>query len=670
MMGTEEPAGSPRGKGEEVKLMFEFFDLDRDGKISREEMRTVLQTLDEATWTDERVDKILSAYGGKRDGALNFSEFWGWVCGHGGKSTADFRPAIMGRALEEDRQRRQDAEECRVAILEKKRIREEKEAYKVKVAQEREEGTRLDRNHFVEQQMKVGVSKNVATELFNAGDQDRDGDLDKREQMWLAQEQVATTKQVRSIYQRSAGAQHIDKLGNLETKNMVPDDIDAVVQAFLAWDKDENGVITPEELCNVLSTLNPKMGMVTVEALRKEIEVDGNGSINITEFIDWLSGEATKKKKMKKKARDEQDAKVALSLHKMRSAEAAKLELQKPFEEKMHKPLKDWCPKKKLTVVCGTCNPGPKPKNLCSECKNKHAWLCHGCGFVSFYDECVQGCKAGKFGWSCISGVCQKKGCGCKKKPDFWAKSGNVHGLEKLSLGVGTLLAEKDPEEPAPPKEGEEPPKECADGVDIGIFGDHACTFGIDVLRREGGAAVDISAAHHLLAELGGSSEAGFVSLPGVDLLGSHARSALINHIDYHLLTADCGEEARADLKLDLTAGALVELIGQHAFARIAQLFPGGGYNEIKLRRCEAHGKCINFHTDFSRRTLQVALNDDTEYSGGRLVFVNSSGFLTPRRPAGSVTIHENDILHGVTQLKGGVRYGLFLLQTGCDLIH
>ena len=59
----------------------------------------------------------------------------------------------------------------------------------------------------------------------------------------------------------------------------------------------------------------------------------------------------------------------------------------------------------------------------------------------------------------------------------------------------------------------------------------------------------------------------------------------------------------------------------------------------------------------------QVALNGDADYGGGRLVFATSIGFVIPARPAGTATIHTDRIVHGVTALTGGVRYGLFL----CD---
>jgi hypothetical protein len=61
---------------------------------------------------------------------------------------------------------------------------------------------------------------------------------------------------------------------------------------------------------------------------------------------------------------------------------------------------------------------------------------------------------------------------------------------------------------------------------------------------------------------------------------------------------------------------------------------------------------------------MQIALNGDQEYRGGRLVFITDKGFVVPRRPVGSATIHTNEIVHGVSTLLSGVRYGLFFCDT------
>jgi len=72
----------------------------------------------------------------------------------------------------------------------------------------------------------------------------------------------------------------------------------------------------------------------------------------------------------------------------------------------------------------------------------------------------------------------------------------------------------------------------------------------------------------------------------------------------------------------------------------------------------------VNFHTDCAIKTLQAPLNGDNEYEGGKLVYATAgAGLQYPPRPAGSATLHDNTIAHGVTALTSGVRYGLFLLQ-------
>ena len=106
----------------------------------------------------------------------------------------------------------------------------------------------------------------------------------------------------------------------------------------------------------------------------------------------------------------------------------------------------------------------------------------------------------------------------------------------------------------------------------------------------------------------------------------------------------------------------MLSLIGTTAVNDLETAF-ADRYDEILIRRCQAHGKFINFHTDVSLRTLQVALNSDDEYSGGRLVFATHDKLHVPKRLAGTVSIHENDIVHGVSMFESGTRYGLFFLK-------
>ena len=111
-----------------------------------------------------------------------------------------------------------------------------------------------------------------------------------------------------------------------------------------------------------------------------------------------------------------------------------------------------------------------------------------------------------------------------------------------------------------------------------------------------------------------------------------------------------------------MTNDELIKLIGENSFKALEKTF-GDSYNEIVLRRCSAHGKFINFHTDVSLKTMQLAVNGDNEYFGGRLIYLSKDKLEATGRPAGTITIHNNKIVHGVSILKSGTRYGLFFLK-------
>lgn len=85
--------------------------------------------------------------------------------------------------------------------------------------------------------------------------------------------------------------------------------------------------------------------------------------------------------------------------------------------------------------------------------------------------------------------------------------------------------------------------------------------------------------------------------------------------------------------------------------------------DQIILRRTSLHDQCIPFHTDVALRTMQILLNSSDEYGGGRLVYLSENNCIIPKRLTGTILIHENNIVHGVTEMECGVRYGLFFLQ-------
>jgi len=189
-------------------------------------------------------------------------------------------------------------------------------------------------------------------------------------------------------------------------------------------------------------------------------------------------------------------------------------------------------------------------------------------------------------------------------------------------------------------------------GLDIGTWAPHADSIGIEILRGQLPTAGD---ARAIIKAFGAAPKQFTASAPGCDLLGAPARQALMRLADSR---HSPGQE---DLKVELSLSELGDVVGEETVASLVALF-NGRVDEVKLRRVEAGGErhVINFHTDVSLRTMQVTLNGEEEYEGGRVLFVTEDGVQQPPRPAGSAIIHDNSIPHGVTEMVRGTRYGLF----------
>ena len=140
------------------------------------------------------------------------------------------------------------------------------------------------------------------------------------------------------------------------------------------------------------------------------------------------------------------------------------------------------------------------------------------------------------------------------------------------------------------------------------------------------------------------------------------------------------GGSCTTDFRFVLTAKELESVIGTDALAAIrAAVATPGSRSEpaFCLRRTAATGRMIPFHIDCkketamlsissggSRRTLQVPLSADGECTGGRLIFAGSDGkLLEVERVRGALLAHGSYVVHGVTRLLRGVRYGLYALS-------
>ena len=74
-------------------------------------------------------------------------------------------------------------------------------------------------------------------------------------------------------------------------------------------------------------------------------------------------------------------------------------------------------------------------------------------------------------------------------------------------------------------------------------------------------------------------------------------------------------------------------------------------------------GERIAFHRDPTHATVNVALNSDAQFEGGRLMYVADGRVVCPARAAGSAIVHDSTLVHAVSTLRGGARYSLFALR-------
>jgi hypothetical protein len=128
------------------------------------------------------------------------------------------------------------------------------------------------------------------------------------------------------------------------------------------------------------------------------------------------------------------------------------------------------------------------------------------------------------------------------------------------------------------------------------------------------------------------------------------------------------GDGTAEDFRHIISRQQLVDVIGEDACIAMDEASDIGSAQGITrvyaLRRTQAQGRFIGWHTDSSSRTVQVPLTDDDTCEGGHLIFAYADGTTTRfKRCAGAMLAHDGGYVHGVTQLVRGVRYGLFVIR-------
>tara|TARA_A100001015_G_scaffold195109_1_gene217496 strand:+ start:1273 stop:2448 length:1176 start_codon:yes stop_codon:yes gene_type:complete len=163
-----------------------------------------------------------------------------------------------------------------------------------------------------------------------------------------------------------------------------------------------------------------------------------------------------------------------------------------------------------------------------------------------------------------------------------------------------------------------------------------------------------------------------------IDFLLEHSRNNILNQAQKKVLINitdtiyNCNQSDDIKVTFQNDKYALNALFGIDNGARIyRQLTSLHSINypdekKIVLRRMQGPSSgCIHFHRDgpYATKTVQMTLNNDNEYLGGRLCFFTYDQLKIPERKSGSITIHQSSVMHAVTRMIDGCRYSLFVVD-------
>eukprot|EP00933_Yihiella_yeosuensis_P044647 TRINITY_DN3990_c0_g1_i1.p1 TRINITY_DN3990_c0_g1~~TRINITY_DN3990_c0_g1_i1.p1 ORF type:complete len:167 (-),score=41.87 TRINITY_DN3990_c0_g1_i1:110-610(-) len=117
----------------------------------------------------------------------------------------------------------------------------------------------------------VGVTQQIADQLFKRFDPDGSGQLDKHEFFSYAAKGGGEVRQL------------------LKTGQLKADEgEDTILEAFKQWDVDGDGSISKTELERVLVILNPSFTKKELNKMMKAADKNRDGNIDYEEFVDWL----------------------------------------------------------------------------------------------------------------------------------------------------------------------------------------------------------------------------------------------------------------------------------------------------------------------------------------------------------------------------------------------
>jgi hypothetical protein len=148
-------------------------------------------------------------------------------------------------------------------------------------------------------------------------------------------------------------------------------------------------------------------------------------------------------------------------------------------------------------------------------------------------------------------------------------------------------------------------------------------------------------------------------------------------HADFaHLCRTICDDGAVVDCDRDVVAGVEDGILVDPMVLRLQTTFQSmprarGIQCNFALRMTRGPTRGTPWHcgrTGTSKTetgTVHIALNEPSEYEGGRLCFFVNDQVTELERPAGSVCQYPPDVLHGVTRLTEGTRKSLYVVDAG-----
>lgn len=161
-------------------------------------------------------------------------------------------------------------------------------------------------------------------------------------------------------------------------------------------------------------------------------------------------------------------------------------------------------------------------------------------------------------------------------------------------------------------------------------------------------------------------------------VLSEEVCGSLSAFLDWMWSQVNPADSKRVDLRMRIEDKYFVRLLGAHdidpwpILKELRALFNIGSSSDnpreskIAFRMTVAPSNaCINFHCDggYATSTVQVAINDSSEYAGGRLCFFVNDSLHVLDRPSGSSCQHPREVLHAVTALTRGTRKSLFVVD-------